>query len=88
MTPDRSAIPHSGDVVKMSRNSNTLDQVVRMVELRQAGNINPVCPHCSAEVGAVLFQELRGFLGKRFIYFCSECRAVLGVSHRKGFWMG
>jgi hypothetical protein len=59
-----------------------------MVDLRQAQDIDPICPHCSAEVREVLFQGIRGFLGRRFIYFCSECRAVLGVSHRKGFWMG
>jgi hypothetical protein len=26
--------------------------------------------------------------GKRYIYFCPACSKVLGVSHRKGFWMG
>jgi len=26
--------------------------------------------------------------GKRYIYFCPTCSKVLGVSHRKGFWMG
>jgi hypothetical protein len=31
---------------------------------------------------------LRGFLGRRYLYFCPHCRKVLGVSHRKGFWMG
>jgi hypothetical protein len=59
-----------------------------MIELERAENVNPICPHCSTELGGVLFQDLRGFLGRRFIYFCSHCRKVLGVSHRKGFWMG
>jgi hypothetical protein len=27
-------------------------------------------------------------MGKRFLYFCGGCRKVLGISHRKGFWMG
>jgi hypothetical protein len=27
-------------------------------------------------------------MGKRFVYFCGTCRKVLGISHRKGFWMG
>jgi hypothetical protein len=35
-----------------------------------------------------LFQELSGMMGRRFIYFCCHCHKVLGVSHRKGFWMG
>ena len=29
-----------------------------------------------------------GRIGKRYVYFCSSCRSVLGISHRKGFWMG
>ena len=33
-------------------------------------------------------QPLNSLFGKRYIYFCPECRKVLGVSHRKGFWMG
>jgi len=33
-------------------------------------------------------RELRGVLGRRYVYFCSHCRKVLGLSHRKGFWMG
>jgi len=33
-------------------------------------------------------RELESMLGKRYIYFCPNCRKVLGVSHRKGFWMG
>jgi hypothetical protein len=36
----------------------------------------------------VWFQQLAGVMGKRFVYFCGTCRKVLGVSHRKGFWMG
>ncbi len=59
-----------------------------MVDLERADDVSPVCPFCSSDVRRMLFQELRGFLGRRFVYFCSECRAVLGVSHRKGFWMG
>ena len=59
-----------------------------MLDLERADGIDPMCPHCSTVLSRVLFQELRAFLGRRFIYFCSNCRAVLGVSHRKGFWMG
>ncbi len=58
-----------------------------MVEL-EVSDVDPICPHCSASVTMVLFQELRGMLGRRFIYYCGLCRKVLGVSHRKGFWMG
>jgi len=48
----------------------------------------PVCPFCEAQLSTVRYQPLLGFLGKRYVYFCPECKKVLGVSHRKGFWMG
>jgi hypothetical protein len=59
-----------------------------MIELQQRDDIRPLCPHCSAELRTVWFQQLKGLLGRRYIYFCGACRKVLGVSHRKGFWMG
>jgi len=59
-----------------------------MIISQQKEDIRPVCPHCKSEVSEVWYQEITGFLGKRYVYFCSACRAVLGVSHRKGFWMG
>ena len=37
---------------------------------------------------AIYFREISGFLGKRYVYFCALCKKVLGVSHRKGFFMG
>jgi len=59
-----------------------------MVELEEKTDLLPICPHCKTEINRVYFQELRGVLGKRYIYYCSNCRSVLGVTHRKGFWMG
>ena len=26
--------------------------------------------------------------GRRYCYSCTECKKILGISHRKGFWMG
>jgi hypothetical protein len=59
-----------------------------MIPTQERTDLLPLCPHCHAEIKVVWFQELESFLGKRYIYFCPLCRAVLGVSHRKGFWMG
>jgi hypothetical protein len=59
-----------------------------MIDVVEREDINPICPHCSAEVRSVWFQRLAGLLGRRYIYYCGNCRKVLGVSHRKGFWMG
>lgn len=59
-----------------------------MITLEEKIDVRPICPHCKNELNHVWFQEMQTFLGKRFMYFCSSCRAILGVSHRKGFWMG
>jgi hypothetical protein len=58
------------------------------IDCVEAENRTPVCPHCERELGKVYVRELTSALGKRYIYFCSQCSKVLGVSHRKGFWMG
>lgn len=50
--------------------------------------VDPICPHCEREMHSLLSKRVKSFLGVRFIYFCEHCRKVLGVSQRKGFWMG
>jgi len=59
-----------------------------MTTIEERNDVVAVCPHCKAELKVVWFQQLRGILGKRYLYFCSQCKSSLGVSHRKGFWMG
>lgn len=59
-----------------------------MINLEINNSIEPVCPHCSEKLHTVYMRELRSVLGKRFMYFCHKCHKVLGVTHRKGFWMG
>jgi len=59
-----------------------------MLELEKKDDVSPVCPHCTHPLNQVWFRELKGFLGKRYVYFCSHCRKVLGISHRKGLFMG
>ncbi|UCE40295.1 MAG: hypothetical protein JSV17_12630 [Candidatus Aminicenantes bacterium] len=59
-----------------------------MIQLIEKNDATPICPHCSAPITALAFRELRAFLGRRYIYFCAQCNKVLGISHRKGFWMG
>jgi uncharacterized protein with PIN domain len=59
-----------------------------MILLERREDVQPICPHCEAELRAVWMRELEGMLGKRYLYFCPNCRKVLGISHRKGFWMG
>jgi len=59
-----------------------------MIECIEKPDEYPVCPHCNQKLDTVWCRQLSGFLGKRYIYFCPHCRKTLGVSHRKGFWMG
>jgi hypothetical protein len=57
-----------------------------VVEIKE--DVRPICPHCCAELERLWVRTLGAIFGKRFLYFCPHCRKVLGVSHRKGFWMG
>jgi len=59
-----------------------------VIEAQERNDITPECPHCNRKIEKIYFRELTAFLGKRYIYFCSLCKKALGVSHRKGFWMG
>lgn len=59
-----------------------------MIQAKEKEDVEPLCGHCDEPVRELWFRELRGLFGRRYIYFCGRCRKVLGVSHRKGFWMG
>ena len=59
-----------------------------VIECTRRDEARPLCPHCSTALREVLYQQLTGRMGKRFLYFCGACHKVLGISHRKGFWMG
>jgi len=59
-----------------------------MLDLQKVDEVAPVCHHCEEELGVVWFRELKSLAGRRYIYFCPNCRAILGISHRKGFFMG
>ncbi len=59
-----------------------------MIEIEEKTDSSPMCPFCKVEVKKVFYQKMAGFFGKRYIYFCEHCKSILGVSHRKGFWMG
>ena len=51
-------------------------------------SVTPICPHCDCQITEVWHRKLSGLLGRRYVYFCAGCRKVLGISHRKGFFMG
>lgn len=62
--------------------------MIELVEQQPGSDKRPICPHCSKEINKINAEEIRSVLGRRYLYFCSDCLKVLGVSHRKGFWMG
>ena len=59
-----------------------------MIQCQEKNDVDPICPHCEKSLRILWVRQVAGFLGRRYVYFCAECRKVLGVSHRKGFWMG
>jgi hypothetical protein len=59
-----------------------------MITYAKHEEARPICSHCKKEITVVWYQELKGDLGKRCLYFCPECRSILGVSHRKGLTFG
>lgn len=59
-----------------------------MIECIERNDVFPVCPHCNEVLSTVWNHTMQGMFGKRYVYSCPKCRKVLGISHRKGFWMG
>lgn len=59
-----------------------------MITLEENREVAPLCPHCEKPQTTMYFHAMKAFLGKRYVYFCVGCRKVLGISHRKGFFMG
>ncbi len=58
-----------------------------MIKATPMKNEIPVCPHCSVDLNDVWFRDLPTTFGRRYIYFCSNCRKVLSISDRKGNFM-
>ncbi len=59
-----------------------------MLQVVETESDQPICPHCEEPLVKILARKLQTTFGVRFIYFCSSCKKSLGISQRKGFWMG
>lgn len=59
-----------------------------MIDCIEKQDITPICPHCNEPITQLWCRGVKSVFGRRYLYFCSRCRKALGVSHRKGFWMG
>lgn len=58
------------------------------IEIVETDAEEPLCPYCDNPIRRLLARRLESNLGVRYLYFCERCKKTLGVSHRKGFWMG
>jgi uncharacterized protein with PIN domain len=59
-----------------------------MINMIETESETPICPYCENNIIEVFAKKIKSNFGVRFIYFCKRCKKVLGISHRKGFWMG
>ena len=54
----------------------------------------PLCPHCNEVLNMIHTRRLdvvgsrTSRFGARYVYACPSCNRLLGITHRKGFWMG
>jgi uncharacterized protein with PIN domain len=54
----------------------------------------PHCPHCNGVLNMIRTRRLDVVgsrttrFGARYLYACPNCNKLLGITHRKGFWMG
>jgi ribosomal protein L37AE/L43A len=59
-----------------------------MINAEEQRELHPLCPHCGQAMDRVVYTRIYVVLGKAFLWSCPHCQKVLGVTHRKGFWMG
>ena len=59
-----------------------------MIRIEERDDHRPLCPHCGQPLDRVVRTRIQVTLGKAHLWSCPHCQKVLGVSHRKGFWMG
>lgn len=64
------------------------------ITVTEDNHLVALCPHCETPLTTISTRmlgtigTLTSRFGKRYIYACPTCNKALGVSHRKGFWMG
>ena len=59
-----------------------------MIEIIETESEIPKCAHCEKEIKQLYAKKVKSTFGVRFIYFCRNCKKTLGLTQRKGFWMG
>ncbi len=59
-----------------------------MIPFEERDDAQLRCPYCKEDLTKVVRTRVPEMLGKVYLWSCPHCQSVLGVSHRKGFWMG
>ena len=59
-----------------------------MNDYRMPDETYPRCPHCESRIDGLMSRQIIADMGKAYAWACPQCQAVLGVTHRKGFFMG
>lgn len=58
------------------------------IAVRESAQVTLTCPRCEGPLHEVVAVRVQATLGRRTAYGCPHCNSLLGISHRKGFWMG
>ena len=65
-----------------------------IMEVVEYEGLVPACPQCGVGLSELRARRLNAVgtgtfaFGRRYVHLCPECRAILAVTHRKGFWTG
>ena len=59
-----------------------------MIQIQFSKDLSPACPHCEREFDSLWARRMAHNLGKAYVHACPRCLRVVGVTHRKGFFMG
>ncbi|MEM7140768.1 MAG: hypothetical protein AAF548_07005 [Actinomycetota bacterium] len=57
-------------------------------DYRMPDDTHPVCPKCDRPTDGLMSRQIASDMGKAYVWCCPYCHVILGVTHRKGFWMG
>jgi uncharacterized protein with PIN domain len=64
--------------IKKDKIPTTYVKESTMITIEEQFEKHPVCPFCSTQIDKLFTSEIRSFLGRRYIYYCSKCLKVLG----------
>lgn len=58
-----------------------------MLLLEERDDLQPECPYCGITLDRLYYRRIRQMITGRRVYFCPQCRKVLGVTHDGNPWL-